>query len=398
MKNTNCPSHFAFYPAVYAVEKNYQILIPVRSPSVMWISVGDRTVYDAVGGVMRSGTLYHKISVPMEVLDREKEYTVHWREVGERRAYFSVTGEETRHTFAFRPVAKTGSIRICHISDAHGRVEAPVRAAWTAVREETPEAETVTDGLDLVVFTGDLPNHTGDEEQLRTVPAIASALTHGEIPIVSARGNHDTRGAFAEHLPEVSPSLDGRFYYTFRLGRIWGLVLDCGEDKPDDHAEYGNVNCFSEYRREEDRFLDRIIEEKEYLADGITTRLVLCHNPFPFPRPEPFDIERDIYARWAKQIGSRIRPDLMISGHLHVTEVCLPGCARDKNGLFCLGQLCPVFLSGSFTDAQNPADYICGALTLNEDGSIRTRFAGADGAVREETKLYEPPDAAWSQV
>ena len=30
---------------------------------------------------------------------------------------------------------------------------------------------------------------------------------------------------------------------TFRLGNLWGILLDCGEDKNDDRPEYGGTIC-----------------------------------------------------------------------------------------------------------------------------------------------------------
>ena len=39
-----------------------------------------------------------------------------------------------------------------------------------------------------------------------------------------------------------------RFYYTFRHGPAFFVVLDCGEDKPDNDIEYSGLADFDRYR------------------------------------------------------------------------------------------------------------------------------------------------------
>ena len=50
------PNEFATLPTVYAVGKNYQIIVPVTKECVMWVKVGDRCFYDDSNGILRSLT------------------------------------------------------------------------------------------------------------------------------------------------------------------------------------------------------------------------------------------------------------------------------------------------------------------------------------------------------
>lgn len=51
-------------------------------------------------------------------------------------------------------------------------------------------------------------------------------------------------------------------------------MLDCGEDKYDDHPEYGGVNWFEPYREQELEALRGFeLEDKPY-------RIAVCHVPF----------------------------------------------------------------------------------------------------------------------
>ena len=40
------PAVMKFTPAVFAVRNEYQIMIPVKEPTVMWVQVGTDTYYD----------------------------------------------------------------------------------------------------------------------------------------------------------------------------------------------------------------------------------------------------------------------------------------------------------------------------------------------------------------
>ena len=43
---TRRPDIFADLPTVYAVGKNYIIIVPVNEPCLMWVRVGDEEFYD----------------------------------------------------------------------------------------------------------------------------------------------------------------------------------------------------------------------------------------------------------------------------------------------------------------------------------------------------------------
>ena len=57
-------------PAVFAVSKEYQIMIPFNCETVLWITVGDKKYYDHTNGVLRSMTPVHKVCVPMKSLTK----------------------------------------------------------------------------------------------------------------------------------------------------------------------------------------------------------------------------------------------------------------------------------------------------------------------------------------
>ena len=319
------PEIFETAPVVYAVRDRYIIIVPVNAECVMWVRVGDKEYYDESNGILRSATVTHKIEFPMEELDRAGAYTVCFRRVFERHSYYSKLGDVETYENTFRPV--TGdSVNVYHIADAHDRVTAPVSCAGY-----------FGDALDLLLLNGDICDNSGKEEGGLPMHRIAAGVTKGQIPVVFARGNHDTRGKYAERLANHTPTDNGTSYYSVRLGKLWMLVLDCGEDKLDDQIEYGHTICCHAFRKRETAFLEEIVRnaESEYAADGVEYRLVMAHNPFTENPRELFNIEVDTYTYWAKLLKEHVKPNLMVCGHTHGCYITHEGDPRDNKGVPC---------------------------------------------------------------
>lgn len=379
MKQTeNLPKYMHCLPTVMAAGKSYFIFVPFDDEVIMWVTVKDKNYYDDCNGIFRSNTRMHKVELPYEVLDEAKEYTVHYIKMIDRRPYCPISEEERSITLPFRPVPTDGEIKIYHIADAHNMVEEPINAG-----------RYFGDKIDLLVLNGDIPNHSGDIENFNAIYEIAAAITKGACPVVFARGNHDTRGIHAEDMPNFIPTINGKTYYTFRVGSIWGLILDCGEDKVDGHPEYGVTVCFHQFRLAETEFIKNVIKnaKDEYEAEGVKHRLVVCHLVFTNTYDPPFDIEQDIYGEWARLLREHIKPDLMLCGHEHHTGIYHKGCERDKKG-----QACPVIIGSRprFANPEKgrPAGFDGCALTLNEDKTATVVFNSHEGNIIKEEKIY----------
>ena len=346
-------------PAVYAVGRTYRIMVPVRVETLCWCEVGGETFEDESCGILRSASLTHTVTVPMGTLDRAGGYTLCFRVVRQRKPYFSEVSDVVRLEVPFRPLPE-GRIRLYMVADAHNRIASPVAAAGRP---------------DLLVLNGDIPEDSGRLENFTTIHAIAGQVTRGEVPTVFARGNHDLRGVCAERLAEHTPTQDGRSYYTFHLGTLWGIVLDCGEDKTDDHAEYGHTVCCHAFRRRETAFLREVVARagEEYAAPGVTRRLVVCHVPFSQVLEAPFDIEQDTYREWCRLLREQVRPHLMLCGHIHDLYVTQPGEGRDH-----LGQPCPVVVGSR--PGPGPDRFIGTEVTLEPDGRAVVEFVDQDRA------------------
>ena len=114
-------------PAVFAVGKNYHIMVQVNVPALMWVEVGGKKYFDESNGVLKSECLVHKVIVPMAELDIVQKYTICYRKMIERKAYYTETEEPVQLEFDFLPVSGD-NVRCYHIADAHNLVEEPVKA------------------------------------------------------------------------------------------------------------------------------------------------------------------------------------------------------------------------------------------------------------------------------
>ena len=345
-------------PSVFAVEDTYHIMISIKYPSLVFVRIGDEEYFDESNGIMCSQSLVHRVIVPMAELDKVGKYTLCVRPIIERLPYHTKTEDLKEYEYNFYPVPD-GEIRAYHISDAHNHIDGPVKAAKTF------------GDFDFLILNGDVINHSGDPSKFENIYIICAELTGGEKPVVFSRGNHDMRGNFAEKFAEYTPNSNGKTYYTFRLGRLWGVVLDCGEDKPDDHPEYGYTVACHKFRQRQTAFLKNIITEREYEAEGIDTRLVICHNPFTTVLESPFNIEREIYSEWAKLLRENIKPDLMICGHIHDTAVWDEGGEFDR-----LGQPCKIVIG---SDLNAETGYFAGCGYIFSKDKTEIIFTDSDG-------------------
>lgn len=349
-------------PAVFAVGNDYQIMARVEKESLFWIKAGSKNYYDESNGIMNSLSELHRVTIPMKDLEIAGEYTVCVKPIIERKPYFTETDETVEKSFKFYPVPEK-NVRAYHISDAHNKITQPVKAANTFGR------------IDMLILNGDILDHSGDPGKFSNIYEICSALTGGSIPVVFSRGNHDMRGKFAEKFAEYTPNQHGNTFYSFRLGCIWGLLIDGGEDKNDDHPEYGLTVACHAFRERQSLFIKKIISdaEKEYAADGVKIRLIISHKPFTERDSAPFDIEEEICREWSELLREHIKPDLMLCGHTHQIDIRYPGSEKDT-----YGQACPVIVA---SHSEPVEEYFAGCGFIFGDYGAEVIQTDSDGQI-----------------
>lgn len=131
---------------------------------------------------------------------------------------------------------------------------------------------------DLVIFNGDCFDDVEVENDimdrlLTYTPRIKSV----EIPSIFIRGNHETRGEYSQHLWEYLGRMGGRSYSAFSLGDTRFVLLDCGEDKPDDHWVYYDMNDFTQHRLDQADFLSNELKSRAFKKAN--KRILIHHIP-----------------------------------------------------------------------------------------------------------------------
>ncbi len=138
------------------------------------------------------------------------------------------------------------------------------------------------------------------------------------------RGNHETRGNMAREYARYVPKSSGKYYGAYRVGDIMFIVLDCGEDKPDDFWVYAGLTDFDGYRTEQAAWFGELIRSKAYKS--AKWRIVMNHFP-PLSHMESDNPERhgiqDITDKFLP-LYNQAKIDLMISGHTHAYEFMSP--------------------------------------------------------------------------
>lgn len=174
-----------------------------------------------------------------------------------------------RRAYEFRTFPQAGSgCSFIVLNDIHGKADYMTRLCKSVDFSK----------LGFVAFNGDMSSSVESGEQLFKAYLDASvSLFATGTPILFTRGNHETRGVFADSLGDYFPGQDGRFYGIYRYGDVCILLLDCGEDKPDDHAEYNGLADYDAYRTEECEWLKRAVRSDEFLS--ASARIVLLHIP-----------------------------------------------------------------------------------------------------------------------
>jgi predicted phosphodiesterase len=225
------------------------------------------------------------------------------------KAYWPDKGLATESAVAsfttLDPAARTVSFAV--VTDTHEDV-ARIRALNKLVDWTT---------TDFLVHTGDAFHWLDSEDQLFRnwlEPTIAGLGPTK--PLMYARGNHELRGPFARALFGYVPTIDGRFYYAREAGPVHFLVLDTGEDKPDDTNVYAGLNRTTAYREAELSWLREHARSSAHLRDA-PFRVIAMHQP-------QWGWLADGNQQWI-DLANEAGVDLVIAGHRHRFSYTAPG-------------------------------------------------------------------------
>jgi len=165
---------------------------------------------------------------------------------------------------------------------------------------------------DFILFNGDIFNYLDGEEKFMDHFFHPLAKISPEIPFVFSRGNHETRGNYARHLPEYFKNSEDGFYYSFVAGPAYCIVLDSGEDKEDSNKEYFGLVSFDKYRLNEQKWLKKEVKKKSFRRAKY--KLVFSHIPLYYSGEGHGTMHcREVFGN----ILNKAKISALISGHTH---------------------------------------------------------------------------------
>ena len=259
-----------------------------------------------------------------------------------------INGLKPATEYEYRIVSK----RVTRFDPYHVRFGEQVESEWYAFRTFDPaatefsfvvandihdKADKLSTLLDvqplaeaeMVFYNGDIMSYYSREGQpFKSFIDVSVEKFARHKPFAVVRGNHETRGPLARTYDEfIHNTRDGKYYGLYYFGDTAVVMLDCGEDKDDQHPVYAGLVDFDNYRLEQAEWLRGMVASKAFRK--AKHRIVIMHIPPVTERMAEVEYNaakvRDLLT-WPGQVhlGKVILPilndaniDVMLSGHLH---------------------------------------------------------------------------------
>ncbi len=278
-------------------------------PGVLMIRakpLADSLVRNSTDGLINAGGTLHKVRISGLKPGLKYAYKLHSVELMKLRPYQIYYGDTIKgKEFSFitqDPAKKT--TRFMVVNDIHtngGKLAGFLKSGGAADQ-------------DILIYNGDIVDNFELESQLLG-PIIDTSVRYfaSGVPFAFVRGNHETRGIMSRKLKDYLDLPDNRYYYAFDQGPVHFVLLDCGEDKPDDNKYYYGLADYDSYRLQELEWLKAHMKTAAYRNAAF--RVIIVHMPI-------LGGENSGYgpAFLSEYFGPVIREagaDLMIAAHTH---------------------------------------------------------------------------------
>ncbi len=246
-----------------------------NAPVFSWVEYGTDTLhlqqaFTELDGQKVANNRIHKIRLENLKPGEKYFYRVCSREILSYRAYnkkFGDTAVSGFYTFRL-PAPGTTDFTAIVFNDIHNQYE-----TMAALHSQVRDAD-----YDFVIFNGDCFDAPANEEAVVGPLKYYNARVGAQhTSVFYLRGNHEIRNAWSLHMREYWDYMNGKTYGAFNWGDTRFVLLDCGEDKKDDHWVYYGLNDFTGFRNEQAVFLKRELASKAFRkADK---RILVHHIP-----------------------------------------------------------------------------------------------------------------------
>lgn len=287
------------------------IVWTTNKPSIPGVTISypdgsTKLIRNSHDGLVDGGGMLHKVRI--EGLDPGNKYkynivSVQILKYQAYKVYYGDTLRRKEESF-ITPFSGSDNVSFCVINDVHensGKLASYIKNGNGTNK-------------DLYFFNGDMVDYLQSGNQL--FPGfIDTAVSYfaSRKPFYYVRGNHEARGYFARELKDYFDFIDDRFYYSFNNGPVRFIVLDCGEDKPDNNRNYYGLADFDSYRSEELEWLKDEVQSDAYR--NAKRRIVIIH--MPILKGNNMNHTMTFLAENFGPVLQTADVDLMISAHIH---------------------------------------------------------------------------------
>lgn len=311
-KETENPEgDFSFIVPAYLqnqTEKGISIFTILSKPALAWLEILDnagnvqQTIHQSEDGMINANTDFFHFTIADA--PRSFRYRIRAKEIQKFDPYKIVYAQEIETPIFKAKLAKNNQeqIRCLVYNDVHEEK--------SSYRDLVPNHDISI--YDFFVLNGDSFHYVTNQEDITEKLLKPIEFFATEKPFIMNRGNHETRGSFALNFKRYFAYPNNKYYQAFKRGPIFWIMLDSGEDKPDNHEVYAGTVDYDNYRKEQAKWLETVLQSKERKSAQHT--VVISHIPI-FHSDEWHGTlhNRECF----HPLFQKYKIDAMVSGHTH---------------------------------------------------------------------------------
>ena len=307
----NLEGDFNFIVPAYLqnqTEKGISIFTILSKPALAWLEILDnagnvqQTIHQSEDGMINANTDFFHFTIADA--PRSFRYRIRAKEIQKFDPYKIVYAQEIETPIFKAKLAKNNQeqIRCLVYNDVHEEK--------SSYRDLVPNHDISI--YDFFVLNGDSFHYVTNQEDITEKLLKPIEFFATEKPFIMNRGNHETRGSFARNFKRYFAYPNNKYYQAFKRGPIFWIMLDSGEDKPDSHEVYAGTVDYDNYRKEQAKWLETVLQSKERKSAQHT--VVISHIPI-FHSDEWHGTlhNRECF----HPLFQKYKIDAMVSGHTH---------------------------------------------------------------------------------
>lgn len=288
------------------VDGGITVMWETTVPAYSWVEYGTdkenlKRARLLVDGQVICNNDLHKIRLEGLQPGQKYYYRVCSTEILSYKAYSKAFGQTAVSDFSTfeLPEADEDSFTAIVFNDLHQRT-----ATFQALLEQVKDVD-----YDFVVFNGDCVDDPANRAQASCFIKVMTEGVHADrVPAFFMRGNHEIRNAYSIGLRDHFDYVGNKTYGAFNWGDTRIVMLDCGEDKPDDTPVYYDLNDFTQLRQDQVEFMKKEFASKAFKK--AEKRVLIHHIPL-------YGYEHNLCNDLWRPILGKAPFDVCLNAHTH---------------------------------------------------------------------------------